>query len=81
MNWRGDPSTAFSRIKNVAVEFIIYVINSRQPRESTLNLDERASLKRGAENRAESAKRVNPNRACAANSSNILTSCIVVKIK
>ena len=21
MNWRGDPSTAFSRIKNVAVEF------------------------------------------------------------
>ena len=49
MNWRGNPSTAFSRIKNVAVEFIIYVINSRQPRESTLNLDERASLKRGAE--------------------------------
>ena len=23
MNWRGDPSTAFSRIKNVAVEFNI----------------------------------------------------------
>ena len=64
MNWRGDPSTAFSRIKNVAVEPNISNQQSAIKRESTPNSDERASGERQqrapAETRAEQARRV-PN--------------------
>ena len=55
MSWRGDPSTAFSRIKNVAVEPNISNLQSTIKRESTLNPDKRAS---GERERTEQVRRV-----------------------
>ena len=49
MSWRGDPSTAFSRKKNVAVEPNITNPQSTIKRESTLNPDKRASGERERE--------------------------------
>ena len=43
MSWRGGPSTAFSRKKNVAVKPNITNLQSTINRESTLNPDKRTS--------------------------------------
>ena len=49
MNWREDPSTTFSRKKNVAVEPNITNLQSTIKRESTLNPDKRTSKERERE--------------------------------